>query len=120
MVVFVLLVLQACVVSLGLLQTLGIGVAEDVIGQHSLAKARVSGKRLSQLHVLLSILFNYLGLCPLAVLAFDGLAEIISLAEGELVDLFAGLLDCRLSEAKRTSLTVILVLGTPTMSAAVR
>jgi len=58
--IFVLIVLQIGVISFGFFQTLGVGLAKDVVGQHSLSEACVAREGFSQLHVLLAILLNYL------------------------------------------------------------
>jgi hypothetical protein len=119
-VVPVLLVVETVVVTLGLLEALGIGLAEDVVGEDALAEASIAGQRVAELHVLLPLLLHQLGVDPLVVLGRQRLAERLVLGERELVDLLSRGLDGGLRGTIRTSLTVILVLGTPTMSAAVR
>ena len=53
-VVILLLVLQSLVVFLGLLQTLSIGLSEDIVGKDSLSKPSISRQRLTQLYIVLS------------------------------------------------------------------
>jgi hypothetical protein len=118
--VSVLLVVQPLVVPLGLLQALGIGLSEDVVGQYPLAETSVAGQRVAQLHVLFALLLDQLGVHPLVILRRQRFPELLVLRECELIDFLSRVFNGRLHVKLLTSLTTILVLGTPTMSAAVR
>ena len=120
MIVSVLLLVETLVVTLGLLQALRIGLAEDVVGQHTLPEAGVAGQGVSELHVLLALLLHELGVHPFVILGRQRLPELLVLGQRELVYFLSRILDGGLNVAMFTSLTTILVLGTPTMSAAVR
>lgn len=117
--VLVLLVVQTLVVLAGFLQALGVGLAEDVVRQHALAEACVARQGIAQLHVLLALLLDHLGVHPFGVLLGQALPELLVLGEGELVDLGSWVLNGGLNGEASTYLTTILVLATPTMSAAV-
>ena len=71
------------------------------------------------MHVLLSLLLNHLGVHPFRVLLGQTLPELLVLGQSELVHLRAWIFNGRLNGIKVTYLTTILVLATPTMSAAV-
>lgn len=116
-----LLVFQVLIVVPSLLETLCEGTPEDVAGQHSLPEASVSREWVSQLDIVFPFVLDDVLLIPLVSLSLHSLSEFFSLDQLELVLLAGGLRDvCRLRLQRSTSWTTIFVLGTPTMSAAVR
>lgn len=77
--VLVLFVVQAMVVLARFLQALGVGLAEDVVGEHTLAETSVARQGIAQLHVLLALLLNHLGVHPFRVLLGQTLLELLVL-----------------------------------------
>lgn len=118
--VLLLLVLETGVVMLCLLQTLGKGLPEYIIGQHSLPKSSIAGQWVAQLHIILTILLNHLSIRPLTILILQCLPKLFCLRKGELIYLLRRGYICWLNMGGiHTSTTYIFVLGTPTISAAV-
>jgi hypothetical protein len=113
------IVQKLIVVSSSLLQAFSVSPTEDIVSKNSLPKACVSWKRISELDVLLSLFINYLCINPLIVLGCEGLSELLVACKGKLVNFLSSRFDKWLSDGLLTSFTVILVLGTPTISAAV-
>lgn len=83
--VFILFVLKTLVIALCFLEALCVSFAEDVVGEDALAEASVPRKRVSQLNVLLSILFNDFGIDPFVVLGSQAFPEFFVFGKSKLI-----------------------------------
>ena len=117
--VFVLIVLQICVISLCFFQTLSVGPAENVVGQHSLAETSVPGERLTQLYVLFPLTFHHLWLRPFFVFPLHRRIKVVLFAESKLIYLLTRFFNVWLHKRRCTAWTSMRVFGTPTILAAV-
>ena len=120
MVIIVFFMLQGMIITLGFFQTFSIGSSKNIVSHHSFSESCITWQRLSQFNIFFAIFLYYFRLSPLSILSFHSLIEVITLTQCELVYFFTCLLDYGLNQNIFTSFTVILVFGTPTISAAVR